>query len=360
MDSRKLSKILFPNNKRIEFDKLCGYYPLDVLEKIGINELELSNITIFYGNNGSGKTTILNLISEKLGCERNSRFFKQEKYYLETKSKIVLFDYAQKYFDIERTIDDQGHLIPVPSIKKFITSDDIFKYIENAKDFNTKSQIVNKDIEEETWNLLKEGYYFNGLEDYERLKKYNSARRNTYQYLKKEQIEMKKQLSNGETSLMYYNDNILSDGFYLLDEPENCLSPIYQFKLAQLILDASKYENCQFVIATHSPFFLSIPGAKVYNLDKNPVVEEKWYELENIRLYYEFFNNYKDKFEEETNEFLSDDQFDELIDYLVDNDFSDRTISIIRGDESLVTKAYKFIKKHPFTDELSLKKYLSI
>ena len=157
MDSRKLSKILFPNNKRIEFDKLCGYYPLDVLEKIGINELELSNITIFYGNNGSGKTTLLNLISEKLGCERNSRFFKQEKYYLETKSKIVLFDYAQKYFDIERTIDDQGHLLPIPSIKKFITSDDIFKYIENAKEFNTKSQIVNKDIEEETWNLLKEG-----------------------------------------------------------------------------------------------------------------------------------------------------------------------------------------------------------
>ena len=180
------------------------------------------------------------------------------------------------------------------------------------------------------------------------------------EYLKKEQIEMKKQLSNGETSLMYYNDNILSDGFYLLDEPENCLSPIYQFKLAQLILDASKYENCQFVIATHSPFFLSIPGAKVYNLDKTPVVEEKWYELENIRLYYEFFNNYKDKFEEEPNEFLSDDQFDELIDYLVDNDFSDRTISIIRGDETLVTKAYKFIKKHPFTDELSLKKNLSI
>jgi len=360
MDSVKIKKLLFPNNRILENDNLHGYYPLNILNKIGIKEMKLDNITILYGNNGSGKTTLLNLISEKIGCERNSRFFKEERYYLEAKSKIVLFDYANKYFDIERAKDDEGHLIPIPAIKKFITSDDIFKYIESAREFNNNSQIINRDIEEETWNMLKEGYRFNGIEDLERLKKYNSARKNTYQYLRKEQIEMKKQLSNGETSLMYYNDHILTNGIYLLDEPENCLSPIYQFKLAQLILDASKYENCQFIIATHSPFFLSIPGAKVYNLDDYPVMEERWYNLENIKLYYDFFKKYKDKFENFEAEYISDEEFDELIDFLEKNDFTDMTISIIRGNEEYVTKAYYFIKEHPKTDELALRRYLSI
>lgn len=360
MDTRKIKSILFPNNNQLDNDVLKEYHPLNVLCGIERESLELDNITILYGNNGSGKTTLLNLISEKIGCDRNSRFFKQEKYYLEKRKKLILFDYANKYFDIERSIDENGHLVPLPAIKKLITSDDIFKYIESAREFNNKSQIINNDIEKDTWNMLDEGYNYKTLADYERLKKYNNARKNTYQYLKKEQIEMKKQYSNGETSLMYYNDHILSNGIYLLDEPENCLSPIYQFKLAKLILEASDFENCQFIIATHSPFFLSIPGAKVYNLDESPVQHQEWYELENMKLYYNFFSKYKDKFEFNSSSYLSDDEFDELIDYLVDNNFSNETISIIRGNEEFISRTYNLIKNNPYVDEETVKRKLGI
>lgn len=360
MDSIKINKLIFPNSKNLFNDKLRNYYPLDILNKLGVKEINLENITILYGNNGSGKTTLLNLISEKIGCVRNSRFFKEEKYYLETKEKMILFDYANKYFDIECKKDKDGHMIPLPAIKKMITSDDIFKYIESAKEFNSSSQIKNRDIEKETWNMLKEGYRFKGMEDYDRLKKYSSAVKNPYQYLKKEQIEMKKQLSNGETSLMYYNDQILTNGIYLLDEPENCLSPIYQFKLAQLILDASDYDNCQFIIATHSPFFLSIPGAKVYNLDEYPVVEDKWYNLENMKLYYDFFKKYRDKFEDNNPEYISDDDFDALMDWMDDQGFSNNTISIIRGNEEYVTKVFILMKKYPDLSEEEVVKYLGL
>lgn len=360
MNSVKIKRMVFPDNKLIENDVLRGYYPLNVLASLNIKKINFDNITIFYGSNGCGKTTLLNLISEKIGCDRNSRFFKDEKYILELKQKVVFFDYANKFFELERELDDEGHMIAIPAIKKYITSDDIFKYIESAKEFNNNSQIINKDIEEETWDMLNEGYRFNGMQDYERLKKYNSARKSTYRYLKNNQIEMKKQLSNGETSLMYYNDNILSNGIYLLDEPENCLSPIFQFKLAKLILEASKYENCQFIISTHSPFFLSIPNAKVYNLDSTPVKEEEWYNLENMILYYDFFTKYKDKFEKKEEGFISDKEFDALIDFLSINNFSNNIISIIRGNEEYITKAYNLIKKYPNINELTMREKLSI
>jgi len=42
---------------------------------------------------------------------------------------------------------------------------------------------------------------------------------------------------------------------------------------------------------------LSIPDAKIYDLDSIPVIPKKWYELENMKIYYNFFKENKDKFE---------------------------------------------------------------
>ena len=49
----------------------------------------------------------------------------------------------------------------------------------------------------------------------------------------------------------------------------------------------------QFIIATHSPFLLSMKGAKIYDLDENPVDVKRWTELENVRAYYDFFKKYE-------------------------------------------------------------------
>ena len=55
--------------------------------------------------------------------------------------------------------------------------------------------------------------------------------------------------------------------------------------------------RCQFIIATHSPFLLSIPGAKIYDLDSSPIRTEQWYNLENVRHYYELFKENMHLFE---------------------------------------------------------------
>ena len=60
--------------------------------------------------------------------------------------------------------------------------------------------------------------------------------------------------SNGESALAVFSERIREDALYLLDEPENSLSPERQLELARFLHDSARFYNCQFVIATHSPF----------------------------------------------------------------------------------------------------------
>lgn len=69
-----------------------------------------------------------------------------------------------------------------------------------------------------------------------------------------------------------------------------------QIKIKQFIEDSVRFYNCQFIISTHSPFILSLIGAKIYDLDSLPVTDKQWTELENIKTYYNFFKGYEDKF----------------------------------------------------------------
>ena len=81
-----------------------------------------------------------------------------------------------------------------------------------------------------------------------------------------------------------------------MDEPENSLSPAKQQELVKFIEDSARFFGCQFVIATHSPFVLAIRGAKIYDLDEEPVDVKRWTELENVRAYYEFFKKHASEF----------------------------------------------------------------
>ena len=102
--------------------------------------------------------------------------------------------------------------------------------------------------------------------------------------------------SNGETAMRYYVERIDENALYLIDEPENSLSAVLQQELADYIVKSARFFGCQFVIATHSPFFLAMPGAKIYNLDSIPVAECKWTELPNVRAYYDFFKSHENQF----------------------------------------------------------------
>ena len=265
------------------------YYPIGFFPQKQLTRLDFENITILYGGNGSGKTTLLNVITEKLGVFR-------QKAYLQT-------DMFSFYLHGCRC--DPGN---IPPNSKFLASEDIFQHILTVRDDNM--QVKQNKREEmqflETARYHPERLYPQGKvdintdneEEMQNFLRYAAARRKSVrQFVRSRAGEMQRQFSNGENSLMFFDKEITENAVFFLDEPENSMSPRFQMELLQLIEDSVRFKNCQFVIATHSPFILSLCNAKIYNLDTYPVTVEKWYELENVRFFYDFFKRNQKLFE---------------------------------------------------------------
>ena len=164
---------------------------------------------------------------------------------------------------------------------------------------------INEGIDQKREELFEEyqeakysRFQMRSLEDYEQLKKVNSARRSTQSKFVRSNLQDNiREHSNGESAFLYFCDQIKEDGLYLLDEPENSLSPEKQQELLRFLEDSARFFHCQFVIATHSPFLLSMKGAKIYDLDEEIVDIKRWTELGNVRAYYEFFKKHEAQFE---------------------------------------------------------------
>ena len=257
-------------------------YPFHIfLEKEFFN-IEFDPITIFYGDNGSGKSTLLNIITETINTDKKV---------IDRRKPLVKSDYFDMY--IAKCKYYLENNITLGS--KIIFSEDIFdnilsKRIEN-KEKNNQRQELEKQYMQYKYNPIN----YSSLED---LSISVETRNKTQSKFIKSRIEENaREFSNGQTSLEFFDKELKEDSLYLLDEPENSLSPKFQIELIQLISELSRFFKCQFVIATHSPFLLSIPNAKIYDLDSIPVMKKNWYELENMKMYYNFFEENKGKFE---------------------------------------------------------------
>ena len=137
----------------------------------------------------------------------------------------------------------------------------------------------------------------NSLEDYEQLKKVNMTRSKTQsRYVRKQLMGNVREHSNGESAFLYFSEKIKENGLYLLDEPENSLSPEKQQELVRFLEDSARFYGCQFLIATHSPFLLSIRNAKIYDMDEEPVDVKRWTQLGNVRAYYDLFKKHEGEF----------------------------------------------------------------
>lgn len=100
--------------------------------------------------------------------------------------------------------------------------------------------------------------------------------------------------SHGESFLALIFNRFFGNGLYILDEPEAALSPSRQFSLLAKMNDLVK-ENSQFIIATHSPILLAFPGASIYVLSENGITLTQYEQTEHYILTKQFLNN-TDKF----------------------------------------------------------------
>ena len=255
------------------------YYPFQILSKHQFHRIDFEPMTILYGGNGSGKTTALNVIGEKLGLHRDSLYNRSN----------FFEDYIQMCgMKLERQ---------VPKDSAIITSDDVFDFMLNLRSINEGIDRKREELFEEYLQAKYNHFQMKSLDDYEQLKKVNAARSSTQsKYIRKTLSDNVREHSNGESAFLYFSEKIKENGLYLLDEPENSLSPAKQQELLHFLEDSVRFFGCQFIIATHSPFLLSMRGAKIYDLDEEIVDVKRWSELENVRAYYEFFKKHEEAF----------------------------------------------------------------
>jgi len=75
------------------------------------------------------------------------------------------------------------------------------------------------------------------------------------------------------------------------------MSPKMQLELVQMLEELARWCGCQFVIATHSPFVLSMHSARIYDLDACPVGTKQWWQLEHTKTYFAFFEKHRSLFQ---------------------------------------------------------------
>ena len=282
-----LSHFEFPSRER-EYDftmrlkRTCydTIYPFLILSEHQLKMLDFEEVTILYGGNGSGKTTALNVIAEKLGLTRDTLYNRSN--FFEDYTEMCSYETIRK----------------IPKDSRIITSDDVFDFMLNLRSINEGIDRKREELFEDYLEAKYSRFQMHSLEDYETLKKVNSARRSTQsKFVRNNLQDNVREHSNGESAFLYFADKIKENGLYLLDEPENSLSPEKQRELLRFLEDSARFFQCQFVIATHSPFLLSMKGAKIYDLDEETVDVKRWTELGNVRAYYDFFKKYEREFQ---------------------------------------------------------------
>ncbi|MDH6364985.1 putative ATPase [Enterococcus sp. PF1-24] len=238
-------------------------YPYNILRNKTGELLTLDPITMLYGDNGSGKSTLLNLLAAKLGI---------------TGADIPHLNYFEKYLQemqVSFDCDDNGKTYQrVPENSRYLKSEDILYEI--------------KKIQQES--ILREGYLY-------QRRKLGMTREQVlkYQDSRQMQVQMERHLfaqekySNGETALQIFEDYLVPDGLYLLDEPEVSLSPEKQLALAEMITHSARFLGTQFIIATHSPLLLGSLQGTIYNFSQENLNPCRWQELPSVKTYAKFF-----------------------------------------------------------------------
>ena len=205
-------------------------FPFDVPAIASIEELRLDNpVTLLAGDNGSGKSTVVEAVAEAMGFAREGGEFER----------------LGELPAVPRSVMG-GALEPVLSRTKPRGG-----YFLRAESFFNVAQFVD-----------------GGSEFAPDLSIYGD-------------VPLHGQ-SHGESFLALAANRFGRDCLYVLDEPEAALSVTGALALLAIVVRAAQ-AGSQFVIATHSPILLALPGARIYELDDDGVAEVAYDDLQAVR-----------------------------------------------------------------------------
>ncbi len=246
LDGPVLDKIYFKSAT----DKDVGGYPFDVpiiknLMESGEGIEFKKQVTFFVGENGTGKSTLLEAIAMKIGFGKEGG---------------------------SRNIN-------------FLTAPD---YGTNDPTYNL-SRCMNL-----SWRKkVRDGYFFraesffnvaNFLEDMSK----GPGGADTFLSYGGKSLHVQ---SHGESFLAFFTNRVGRGGVYVFDEPEAALSPQRQLSLLVVINELCKDKETQFIIATHSPILLAYPGATIFSCDGKRLEVVDYKETKHYQITKEFLDN---------------------------------------------------------------------
>jgi predicted ATPase len=99
--------------------------------------------------------------------------------------------------------------------------------------------------------------------------------------------------SHGQSIMSFFRARYKLKGLYLLDEPETALSPRTQIALLELLVEMSTAGHAQFIIATHSPILLACPNATIYSFDHIPITTVDYEQTDHYQTYRDFMQDHR-------------------------------------------------------------------
>jgi predicted ATPase len=232
----------------------------------GLGEIELDQpVTFFVGENGSGKSTLLEGIalaaqlptvgSDEAGrdpwLEHQRVLARTLSLVWRTRTRRGFFLRAEDFFGFQRRLARERAELEA-------------RLVEVDRDYQERSELARG---------LARGPAAASLTEMERRYGADPDAR-----------------SHGEAFLNLFQGRFVPDSLILMDEPEAALSPQNQLGLVALIL-AMIERGAQFVIATHSPIVLAVPGARILCFDGGSIRPAAYQSLDHVQLTRDFLND---------------------------------------------------------------------
>ena len=238
INSPLLAKVKINFSENINFN----HYPFSLSIVKNLNEIDFpTSVTFFIGENGTGKSTILEAIAYDAG------------FGLEGGSKNIHFQTAT-----EQTTSGTKQLA------------DCFTLSWRQKP--------------------KNGYFFRAESFFNVANYIDVLAKEDFQAYAAYGGKSLHEQSHGESFLSFFKHRITSGGFFIFDEPEAALSPQRQLSLLAIIHEICNKTDAQFIIATHSPILLAYPNATIYSCDGDVLKTVAYKDTEQYKITKQFLD----------------------------------------------------------------------